>query len=76
MPVGLSAKAARRLGTWVWNAAFLTGAAAVGGAAGLTWLSRVKARGLESHPNPASTYDEALERLDQLALDHLYGVRG
>ena len=65
--VGLSGAAARRISKWFWNGAFVAGAATVGGAAGLTWLSRVKARGLTSHPDPAKTYDEALERLEQLA---------
>ena len=67
MRVQLSGAAARRLGNWVWNAAFLTGAVTVGGAAGLTWLSRIKARGLHTRPDPASTYDEAIARLEGLA---------
>lgn len=67
MGVWLSSPAARRLGAWVWNGAFIAGMATVGGAAGLTWLTRVKARGLESRPAPTSRYDEALARLEQLA---------
>jgi carboxylesterase len=70
MRLGLSGEAARRLGSWVWNAAFVAGAAAVGGAAVLTWLSRVKARGLGPRPDPAPDYAAALERLARLeALD-------
>ena len=67
MRVRLSGEAARRLGTWAWNAAFVAGAATVGGAALLAWLSRIKARGLHSRPDPARDYAEALERLEQLA---------
>ena len=67
MRVQLSSEAARRLGNWVWNAAFVAGAATVGGAAGLTWLSRIKARGLESRPDPALGYAEALDRLERMA---------
>lgn len=67
MRVRLSGEAAMHLGNWVWNAAFVAGAATVGGAALLTWLSRIKARGLHSRPDPASDYAEALARLEQLA---------
>jgi pimeloyl-ACP methyl ester carboxylesterase len=66
MRLGLSATAARRLGAWVWNAGFVVGAATVGGAAGLSWLSGVKARGLESRPDPTTGYAAALARLAQL----------
>jgi pimeloyl-ACP methyl ester carboxylesterase len=66
MRVRLSSEAARRLGNWVWNAAFVAGAATVGGAAGLTWLSRAKVRGLGAHPDPALDYASALERLLRL----------
>src|SRR4051794_22714228 len=66
MRVGLSGQGARRLGTWVRNAALVAGAGAVGGAASVVWLSRIKARGLESRPDPAKTYAEALERLARL----------
>jgi pimeloyl-ACP methyl ester carboxylesterase len=70
MRVRLSSEAARRLGNWVWNAAFVTGAATIGGAAALTWLSKIKARGLVSRPDPAPDYAEAVERLERLvALD-------
>jgi pimeloyl-ACP methyl ester carboxylesterase len=66
MRLGLSREGARRLGTWVWNGAMMAGAATVAGAAGLTWLSRIKARGLESRPDPATSYAEALQRLARL----------
>jgi pimeloyl-ACP methyl ester carboxylesterase len=66
MRLGLSAVAARRLGTWTWNAAFVAGAATVGGATGLAWLSRIKARGLEARPDPAPNYPEGVARLAQL----------
>jgi carboxylesterase len=66
MRVRLSGEAARRLGNWVWNAAFVAGTATVCGAAGLNWLTRVKARGLGSHPDPAKEYAGALERLMRL----------
>jgi carboxylesterase len=66
MRLGLSGAAARRLGTWVWNASVVAGATTIAGAAGLAWLSRIKARGLESRPDPAATYAEALERLARL----------
>src|SRR4051812_13905366 len=37
---------------------------------GLRWMSRAQAHGLESRPDPATQYAEALDRLDQLkALD-------
>src|SRR5204862_7923704 len=62
MRLGLSGQAARRLGNWIWNAAFVGGAATVGAAAGLAWLSRFKARGLRSRPDPAKDYAEGLER--------------
>ena len=68
MHVGLSSTTARKLGNWVWNAAFVAGAAAVGGVAGLSWLSRVKARGLESRPDPAPDYAGALERMLRLEI--------
>ena len=67
MRVQLSGDVARRLGSWAWNAVFAVGAATVGGAAVLTWLSRVKARGLHSRPDPAPDYAGALERLERLA---------
>jgi len=67
MRVQLSGAAAARLGSWAWNAAFAVGAATVGGAAVLAWLSRIKARGLHSRPNPALDYAGALERLEQMA---------
>jgi carboxylesterase len=66
MRLGLSREGARRLGTWVWNGALAAGAATLAGAVGLTWLSGVKARGLESRPAPASTYAEALMQLASL----------
>lgn len=68
MQVRLSSAAARKLGNWVWNAAFLAGAATVGGAAGLSWLSRVKTRGLDSRPDPATDYAGALERMMRLEI--------
>ena len=67
MQVRLSGAAARRIGTWAWNAAFVTGATTVGGAAVLAWLSRVKARGLHSRSDPARDYTGALERLERMA---------
>ena len=67
MRVRLSGEAAMRLGNWAWGGAFVAGAATVGGAALLAWLSRIKARGLHSRPNPASGYAEALARLDEMA---------
>src|SRR5690348_15171406 len=66
MRLGLSREGARRLGTWVWNGALAAGAATLAGAVGLTWLSGVKARGLESRPAPAATYAEALTKLARL----------
>jgi pimeloyl-ACP methyl ester carboxylesterase len=68
MQVGVSSAAVRKLGNWAWNAAFLAGAATVGGAAGLSWLSRVKSRGLHSRPNPATNYAGALERMLRLEI--------
>ncbi|MGE3272950.1 MAG: alpha/beta hydrolase [Chloroflexota bacterium] len=68
MGVGLSSTTARKLGNWAWNAAFVAGAAAVGGAAGLSWLSQAKARGLESRPDPAQDYAGALERMLRLEI--------
>jgi pimeloyl-ACP methyl ester carboxylesterase len=67
MRVQLSGEAARRLSNWVWSSAFVAGAATVGAAAVLTWLSRIKARGLESRPNPVPDYAGAVERLERLA---------
>ena len=67
MRVRLSGDAAMRLGHWIWSGAFVAGAATVGGAALLTWLTRIKARGLDSRPNPASDYAAALARLEALA---------
>ena len=64
---GWSGEAAQRIGGWLWNGAFVAGAATVGSAAGLNWLSRMKARGLHARPNPAPSYAEALTRLDALA---------
>ncbi|MCC7370642.1 MAG: alpha/beta fold hydrolase [Chloroflexi bacterium] len=63
MQLALSSAAARRAGNWAWNAAFVAGAATVGGAAGLSWLSRWKVRGLQPHPDPATDYAGALERM-------------
>jgi len=70
MAGGISAEQARRLGTFVWYGAIAAGVTSVAAASGLTWISRTKARGLESRADPATDYDEALERLAQLqALD-------
>jgi carboxylesterase len=66
MGLGLSQAAARRIGTWVWNGAFVGGIAAVSAAAGLSWLSRLKTRGLTSHPDPAIGYAHGLKRLAQM----------
>jgi pimeloyl-ACP methyl ester carboxylesterase len=68
MQLRLSGTAARKLGNWVWNAAFVAGAATIGGAAGLSWLSRVKVRGLHSRPDPATDFAGALERMLRLEL--------
>jgi pimeloyl-ACP methyl ester carboxylesterase len=67
MRVRLSSEAARRLGNWVWSAALAAGVVTVGGATGLTWLSRIKTRGLHAHPDPAPDYAQAIERLERLA---------
>ena len=67
MRVGDSGRAAKWVGSWVRNAAFVAGAATVGGAAGLALLSRIKARGLEARPDPATDSAGALERLERLA---------
>lgn len=68
--VGISAERARHLGTIVWYgsiAALITSVAAI---FGLRWISRAKAHGLESRPDPSTDYATALKRLDQLkALD-------
>jgi pimeloyl-ACP methyl ester carboxylesterase len=70
MTRGISAEQARRLGTLVWYGVLAAGVASLAAVTGLTWLSRTKARGLESRPNPAQDYDTALERLAELhALD-------
>jgi carboxylesterase len=63
----VSGDVARRVGSWAWNGAFAAGAATVGAAALLAWLSRIKAKGLHSRPDPARDYAEALDRLEQLA---------
>jgi pimeloyl-ACP methyl ester carboxylesterase len=68
--VGISAERARHLGTFVWYGLLAAGVASVAAIFGLRWMSRSKAKGLESRPDPATGYAEALERLDQLkALD-------
>jgi pimeloyl-ACP methyl ester carboxylesterase len=70
MTAGISAEQARRLGTLVWYGLLTAGLTGVAAISGLTWLSRTKARGLESRPDPTTDYAQALERLDQLkALD-------
>jgi carboxylesterase len=70
MARGISAEQARRLGTLVWYGGLAAVVTSVGAIAGLRWISRAKARGLESDPDPAADYDGALERLDRLkALD-------
>jgi len=70
MARGISAEQARRLGTLVWYGALAFGATSVAAVTGLSWLSRTKARGLESRPDPAPDYAAALERLEELrALD-------
>src|SRR5689334_21949813 len=70
MATGLSADAARRLGTMVWHGALVAGSLTGLGGVTLTWLTRVRARGLESHPDPATDYAGALDRLAMLqALD-------
>jgi carboxylesterase len=63
---GLSQAAARRIGTWIWNGAFVVGASGIGAAAGLSWLSRWKTRGLTSNPDPASSYVHGLARMARL----------
>jgi len=68
--VGISAERARRLGTIVWYGLIAAGITSVLATFGLRWISRKQAAGLESRPDPATGYDAALERLDQLkALD-------
>ena len=70
MAVGISAERARHLGTMVWYGLLAAGVTSVAAIFGLRWISRSKAKGLESRPDPATGYAEALERLDQLkALD-------
>jgi carboxylesterase len=70
MAGGISAEQARRLGTLVWYGALAVGVTSVAAVTGLSWLSRAKARGLESRPDPAPDYAGALDRLAQLeALD-------
>jgi pimeloyl-ACP methyl ester carboxylesterase len=67
---GISAEQARRLGTLVWYGLLAAGVTSVAAISGLTWISRTKARGLESRPDPAADYAVALERLARLeALD-------
>src|SRR5262245_52939363 len=67
MRVRLPGNALKRLGTWAWNAVFVVGVATIGGAALVTWLSRIKARGLHSRPDPALDYVGALDRLERMA---------
>jgi pimeloyl-ACP methyl ester carboxylesterase len=70
MAIRLSQERARRLGTWVWNAALGVGAATILTGAGLSWLRRAKVRGLKAEPDPARDYQGALLRLAELeALD-------
>jgi carboxylesterase len=66
MPLRLSAGVARRLGNLVWQGALVASAATTVAGAALTWIARVRARGLESHPDPATDYAGALERLAKL----------
>ena len=55
----------------VWYGLLATIIASVAAGLGLRWISRTKARGLESHPDPATDYAAALQRLEELkALDH------
>jgi pimeloyl-ACP methyl ester carboxylesterase len=68
--VGISAARARHLGTIVWYGSIGAVVASVAAVFGLRWISRAKARGLESRPDPVKDYAAALERLAQLqALD-------
>jgi carboxylesterase len=68
--LALSAEAARRLGNIVWRGALVTGALTTVAGVALTLITRVRARGLESRPNPAVDYCGAVERLAALeALD-------
>jgi carboxylesterase len=66
MRLGLSQAAARRIGTWIWNGAFVVGASGIGAAAGLSWLSRWKTRGLTSNPDPAGSYVHGLARMARM----------
>jgi pimeloyl-ACP methyl ester carboxylesterase len=70
MALGLSAGAARRLGNLVWHGALVAGTATTVAGALLTWVTRARARGLHAHPEAATDYAGAAERLAQLeALD-------
>src|SRR4051812_31502580 len=66
MALGLSSGAARRLGHLVWNGTLVAATATTLAGVVLTWITRVRTRGLEAHPHPATDYDGAVERLAAL----------
>jgi carboxylesterase len=68
MVIRPSPDTAQRLGNVVWRGALVAGTLTTVAGAALTWVTRVRSRGLESHADPAADYDGAVERLAQLEL--------
>jgi alpha-beta hydrolase superfamily lysophospholipase len=66
MQLTLSEESARRLGNLVWRSTLALAGTTVAAGLGLTWFGRWKVRGLQSHPDPAYDYDDALRRLGEL----------
>ncbi len=69
MIAGLAPDQTQNIQKWVRRGA-IVGGATVGAGVGLRLISRAQTRGLEAQPNPATTYQDAIERLERLqALD-------